>query len=136
MILSVCTRTAALASISCALLSAPCLAMDLSGLWVTDASVCGKVFAKHGDQISFTEDSDIYGSGFIVEGTRVRGQMANCSIKARSQDGDVIHLILACASDIMMQNVQMSLKVVDDNSITRLFPGMPGMTINYACCSL
>ena len=136
MILSVCTRTAALTSISCALLSAPCLAMDLSGLWVADASVCGKLFAKHGDQISFKEDSDICGGGFIIEGSRVRGQMVNCSIKARRQDGNVVHLILACASDIMLQNVQVSLKVVDDNSITRLFPGMPDMAINYARCSL
>src|SRR5690242_12680398 len=113
-----------MALVSGLLLGSPSSAMDLSGLWATDASVCGKVFAKHGDRISFTEDSDIYGSGFIIEGDRVRGQMANCRIKPRSQEGDVIHLILACASDIMLQNVQVNLKVVDENSITRLFPGM------------
>jgi hypothetical protein len=125
-----------MALVGCVLLGSPSSAMDLSGLWATDASVCGKVFMKHGDQMSFAEDSDIYGSGFVIEGSRVRGQMANCSIKARKQDGDVVHLILACASDIMLQNVQVSLKVVDDNSITRLFPGMPDMHINYARCSL
>jgi hypothetical protein len=35
----------------------------------------------------------------------------------------------------MLSSVQFSLKVLDDNSISRLFPGMPGMEVTYYRCS-
>jgi hypothetical protein len=35
----------------------------------------------------------------------------------------------------MLQNVQLSVKIVNQNSITRFFPGMPDIEINYARCS-
>ena len=36
----------------------------------------------------------------------------------------------------MLQNVQFSMKVVDNNTISRLFPGMDGMEITYYRCTL
>jgi hypothetical protein len=127
---------AAVASISCVLFGAPCYATDLSGLWASDATVCGKVFEKDGNQFTFRRDSDIYGSGFIIDGNRIRRQMASCEIRSKREQGNVIHMIAACASDVMLQNIQVSVKVINDNKITRIFPGMPDITINYARCSL
>jgi hypothetical protein len=34
----------------------------------------------------------------------------------------------------MLQNVQFSVKVVDDNRITRIFPGIDGMELGYVRC--
>jgi hypothetical protein len=112
----------------------PAHAIDLSGSWATDASACGKVFVKKGDTISFQQDSDQYGGGFIMEGNKVRGQMLTCDIKTRKEEGNVIHMIAACASDIMASNVQFSAKVIDDNTIARIFPGMPELSLNYSRC--
>jgi len=97
-------------------------ATDLNGAWATDASVCNKVFVKKGEGISFVQDSDQYGGGFILEGNKVRGQMQTCTIRARKEDGNVIHMIAACASDIMTSNIQFSARVIDDNTIARIFP--------------
>jgi hypothetical protein len=129
-------RNAAPAVLLAALLavSHPAFAFDLNGAWASDADNCAKVFERKGAQVTFTEMSDVYGGGFIIEGDQVTGKFARCRIKAKKDDGKTINLVAACASDIMLQNVQFSLREVDANSVIRMFPGMEGMEIKYARC--
>ncbi len=116
-------------------IGSPALAADLNGSWATDVSVCGKVFVKKGDTVSFVQDSDQYGGGFIVDGNKVRGQLQTCTIKTRKEDGNVVNFIAACASDIMASNVQFSARVIDDNTIMRIFPGMGDeLGMKYSRC--
>lgn len=112
------------------------VAFDLNGAWASDAENCAKVFARKGSQITFTDMSDVYGGGFIVEGDQITGKFGRCRIKAKKDDGKTINLLAACASDIMLQSVQFSLREVDANNVMRMFPGMDGMEIKYARCSL
>jgi hypothetical protein len=116
--------------------TAPARAIDLTGAWATDAAQCTKVFEKKGNQIAFSELSDLYGSGFVIDGDRIRGKAASCTIKSRKEEGDTLHLLANCASEIMLQTVQFSLKVLTKDSISRIFPGMEGMSINYYRCTL
>ncbi len=109
-------------------------AFDLTGAWAGDADNCVKVFARKGGQITFTDNSDVYGSGFIVDGDQIVGKYARCRIKARKVDGPSINLIAACASDIMLSSVQLSAREIDANPLMRLFPGMEGMEIKYYRC--
>ena len=115
---------------------APALAFDLTGAWASSVDQCGKVFKKNKNQTAFTQDSDVYGAGFIADANQLRGRNAKCTIKSRKEAGDTLHLLAGCASDIMLQNVQFSMKVVDNNTISRLFPGMDGMEITYYRCTL
>ncbi len=110
------------------------VAFDLNGAWASDADNCARVFVRKGAQVSFADMSDVYGGGFIIEGDQITGKFARCRIKAKKDDGKVINLVAACASDIMLQNVQFSLREVDANSVIRMFPGMEGMEIKYARC--
>ena len=109
-------------------------AVDLSGAWASDADNCAKVFTRKGSQVTFTDMSDVYGGGFIIEGDQITGKFARCRIKTRKDDGRTINLVAACASDIMLQSVQFSLREVDASSVIRMFPGMEGMEIKYARC--
>ena len=113
-------------------------AIELTGAWATDADRCDKVFVRkgRGDQISFAQFPGVYGGGFIVDADRLRGKHVNCSIKSRKEDGQTLNLIAGCASDIMLSNVQFVLKIVDDNTISRVFPGMEGMEVTYHRCKL
>jgi hypothetical protein len=77
-----------------------------------DANVCPKIFQRKGKSISFRPESEVHGSGFIVEGNSIKGKAAKCTIKARRQEGEILHLIAACATDIMLSDVQFSLKIV------------------------
>lgn len=118
------------------LLPAKAHAIDLTGAWATEADLCGLVFTKKGTGIVFAELSDLYGSGFVIEGKRIRGKSARCTITSRKEDGDNLELGAACASTIMNQTVRFSLKAIDDNTISRLFPEIPGMTLKYTRCKL
>jgi hypothetical protein len=113
-------------------------AVDLSGAWATNADQCSNVFTRKGraNLIAFTALSQQHGGGFIVEADRLRGKFASCRIKNRKEDGETINIIAGCATDIMLSNVQFSLKVVEPNKISRVFPGIMDMEINYYRCPI
>jgi len=111
-------------------------AFEFNGSWATEASSCGQVFVKKDGVISFRQDSDQYGGGFILESDRIRGQMQNCTVSRRKVEGDVVHMIAKCADDIMTSNVQFSAKIIDDNTIARVFPGIPEFTLSYSRCPM
>ena len=113
-------------------------AFDLNGAWATSAAQCGKVFARKGraNQLAFTNFSGIYGKGFIVEPNRLRGKFENCLIKSRKDADQTINIVVSCASGIMLSNVQFFLKTVDDDTITRQFPGVEGMEVTYHRCKI
>ena len=122
------TLAASLSFVTCA------HAFDLSGQWASDLEACSKIFATSGKKATLRKDSDLFGSGFIVDGNRITGRMARCTIKTKREDGANMHLLASCATDIMLGNVQFSVKVADDNRITRIFPGIEGMEVDYVRC--
>ena len=113
-------------------------AAEQTGAWTPDADKCDKVFVRRGraKQIDFTQFSGVYGGGFIIEADQLRGKFAKCKIKTRKEEGGSLNLIAACATDIMLSNVQFVLKVIDDDNITRVFPGIEGMEVRYHRCRL
>lgn len=115
-------------------MSGSALAFELNGAWASDVHNCAKVFVRKGTQFTFTDMSDVYGGGFIVEDDQITGKYARCQIKARKDDGETINLVAACATDIMLQNVQFYLRKVDANNVIRMFPGIDRMQNNYARC--
>lgn len=109
-------------------------ALDLDGAWVSDADKCAKVFERKGSQLGFTDMSDVYSGGFIIDGDQIIGKFARCRIKTRKDSGANVNLIAACATDMMLSSVQFSLKELDPNSLARLFPGMEDMEVRYQRC--
>lgn len=72
--------------------------------------------------------------GFLPKAIRSRlsqGQICHCKIKSRKEDGQTPNIVAGCATDIMLSNVQFSLKVLEPSKISRTFPGMPEMEISY-----
>ena len=111
-------------------------AADINGAWVSDVAVCQKVFEKRGNSVSFAKGSDIYGSGFIIDGNQIRGRIAMCNIKARRQQGPIVNIIAVCSTDIAIDTMQFRLRVEGPNKVVREFPGMPDLEMNYERCSM
>lgn len=130
-------RVVMVASLLCAVAPLPSTAepIDLEGSWAADAENCGKVFVRKDGRTVLSEDSDLYGGGFSIDANRITGKMARCDITSRKQDGNTLHLLASCATDIMLSRYQFSVKVRDQNNITRIFPGMDGIEINYQRCA-
>jgi hypothetical protein len=113
----------------------PAHAIDLTGAWASQGDLCKLVFTKKDNAVAFTELSDLYGSGFIIDGNRIRGKAAQCTIISRKQNGDKLELNASCATSIMTQNMGFILKVIDDNNIARVMPEIENMEIRYTRCS-
>jgi|SRR6476646_1189809 len=103
----------------------PVRAADITGAWATDVRACDKIFQKKGNILTLSNRSDTYGGGFVIDGANIRGKTANCKIKNRREDGDSVYLIASCATDIMLSDVELALKIIDKDRVTRFFPGMP-----------
>ena len=76
----------------------PAHAAELTGVWASQGDLCKLVFTKKGNEVVFTELSDLYGSGFIIDGNRIRAKAAHCTINSRKQNGDTLELNASCAS--------------------------------------
>ena len=133
------TRLSALSllvSLCCLSLGAPAEAADFTGAWTTDATACNKMFAKSGARISFAKDSELSGGGLIFQGKEIQGIGAACRIKTAKADGEVTNMILACATVIMLSDMQFSVRRVNADEIFRMFPNMPGMETKYYRCPM
>ena len=51
----------------------------LSGAWANQPDLCNQVFVKKGDQVTFTELSDLYGSGFVVNGKKIFASLSGAA---------------------------------------------------------
>ena len=60
----------------------PVHATEIDGAWANDLDNCPKIFEKENNQAVFTNNSDLYGNGFIINGT-VKGKLATCRVKSR-----------------------------------------------------
>jgi hypothetical protein len=132
-------KTALSAAMIAGLILPDCaVAVELTGAFALDAGKCDKVFVRRGRarQIDFAKFPGVDGGGFIIEADRLRGKFAKCTIKTRKQDGASLNLIAGCATDIMLSDVQFVLKILDDDHIARVFPGIEGMEVKYHRCRL
>lgn len=111
-------------------------AASVDGAWASAPDACNKVFVRGKNRISFAKDADLHGSGFIVDGKRIRGKIANCTVKVRKEDGDVVHLGAACSTDVAVETVQFSFKRDGDDKVTRIFPGLPELETPFFRCRL
>jgi hypothetical protein len=135
------SRSAGLYSLllcSCLLLTSPARAFDLNGAWATGTEECGKVFVKKGDKIDFAQFSEEYGGGFVAEGNNVRSKAGRCTITSRKETGDTIDFQATCASEIMATSTNLRLKILDPNSVSRIFtdPNLAGMELTFYRCPM
>lgn len=114
----------------------PAYAYDLNGAWATDSGICPKMFSKTPKAVAFKQDSEEWGNGFIVDGNVVRGQGMKCVIKSKKESGAETHVIATCASEIMIDQVRLNFKAVDENTIIRIFSGVGGFDSTYVRCPL
>jgi hypothetical protein len=121
---------------TCALLVPPtqATAFELSGAWASQGDLCKLVFVKKGSDVTFAELSDLYGSGFIIDGNRIRGKAGHCTIESRKQDGNSLTISAGCATSIMNQNMKFNIKILGDDSLSREFEEVPGMSVTYSRC--
>ena len=120
----------------CILFNVSAYAFDLNGAWTGDPKNCGKVFIKNNNKVSFTENADVNGGGFIFEGNQVKGIAMTCNISNRTEAGGVLQLTAACTTGVAISTMHFSIKTDDENKVTEIFPETPDMRMTYVRCAL
>jgi hypothetical protein len=128
-------QTAVVCAATIMLLGGPGQATDLNGVWASDKGVCDKVFLIKGGKASFQRDADLHGSGFIIDGQRIRGRTATCKILRTKTEQALVHMIASCATDVMLSNIQLSVRVLEHDKINRIFPGLEDMEVPFYRCA-
>src|SRR5689334_17627784 len=109
-------------------------ASDFDGAWANNSDACGRLYVKKTGRTNFVRNADMYGSGFIIDGNQIRGKMARCKVTTVKRDGDVAHLVAACSTDIAVDTVQFTFKILDRDRVIRTFPGIPELDATYVRC--
>jgi hypothetical protein len=110
--------------------------VNFDGAWANNEGSCAKVFVKRGNKVSLAKDSDMHGSGFIVDGNQLRGKVAACTIKSRKMDGAVLLVHAVCSTDVALQNVVFGMKPEGANKIIRVFQGIPELDTPFYRCPM
>jgi hypothetical protein len=122
---------------ACVLLCYSANAFELNGAWTTNPENCSKIFASKNNKIVFANNSDFFGSGFVIEGDQIRGPGKSCKIIKRKEENATLNLIASCSTDIaVLGTQQLSAKIESDNQLVRIYPDFPEMGISFYRCKL
>jgi len=109
-------------------------AADLNGAWASDPNVCSQIFVRKNNKTLMADHADFYGRGLIIDGDEVIDQLATCHIKDRKVDGNTVHLLTDCSTDMGKFTNQLILRIDGDNRFTRFLEGMRGSDLAYFRC--
>jgi head-tail adaptor len=86
----------------------------------------------------FAQFSEEFGRGFVADGNEIRSKTTRCTIKSRREVGDTIDFHVACASEIMASSIQLKIKILNSNSVSRVFqdPDFEGMELTFYRCAM
>jgi hypothetical protein len=106
----------------------------LQGAWGSEGFACNKIFAIKKGHATFVRYHGEALAGFIVNGTRIEAGRAACNVISHKSNGDVTALLLGCREEIILDRVTISLRLIDDNNVTRLHPEFPGIETKFHRC--
>jgi hypothetical protein len=129
-------KSAALALLTAVSLTPWARAADLDGAWAEDHTVCSKVFVKEGNKILLAPNAELYGSGMLIEGKQATGSFQKCRVKSTRAVGDVLHVLAACSTGVMVSDTEVTVQVVDENNITLTLDGPDPIEHSLVRCSM
>ncbi|MFC7053335.1 hypothetical protein ACFQI3_11615 [Hansschlegelia quercus] len=107
---------------------------QFQGSWVADSFECRDVFITKAGKTLFRSKHDNTLPGFVVEGSRIRGKTASCSLISIKQTSNGYVAALNCKSQIMFGAMSVSLRLKDQDTIERYDPSFPEMRETYHRC--
>jgi hypothetical protein len=107
---------------------------EFQGAWAVDMDSCSSVFTTKDGRMTFAKNQGDSLPGFIVDGKRIRGLSASCSVVSTREKGDTTTLLLSCQSQIMFGDMTVSVKMKDPDTLDRVDPDFPQIETTYHRC--
>ncbi len=115
-------------------LSTPLYANELDGAWANERAMCKKMFARTNGKARLVKNADFYGSGFVIDGNTIYAKDATCKITSLAKKGDNVRIVASWATDVMVSKTEFNAVFGQDGRLTRSFPAMPEMSLDYFRC--
>lgn len=106
----------------------------LQGAWTLGGVDCGETFVKNGSTWQFKDRDSSLNTGLIIEGKKMLGPGATCTIGRVTNKGDHLVVSLGCEDAIMFNTVSVAIKIVDDSHFERIDPEFPESFGTYSKC--
>jgi hypothetical protein len=104
------------------------------GAWVTDMNTCSKVFTTKNGKVTFAKHLGDALPGIIIEGKRIHGATASCSVASSKQNGDATTFLLNCQSQIMFGTMTVTVRMKDPDTLVRIDPDFAEVETTYHRC--
>ena len=110
---------------------------DLSrvqGAWVAEGSQCAAVFRRQGNSIHFARPGATDRDGVLIRGNRIEDTRNRCTIKRAKHEAGHSTMLLACFSGLLVENMLLKLRVIDENTIVRVIDDFPDAGKRWQRC--
>lgn len=108
---------------------------NLQGAWVMSGMDCTDTFVKAGNGWNFKDRTSSLNTGLLIEGKKITGAGATCTIARIRQKSDHLVASMGCADAIMFNEVSVSFKIIDSDHFQRFDPEFPESAIDYQRCT-
>lgn len=130
------TRLALTVGVALASMAAVANELDgLQGAWVMAGTDCTDTFVKKGSGWDFKDRTSSLNTGLLIEGKKITGAGATCTIARIRQKSDHLVASMGCADAIMFNEVSVSFKIIDADNFQRFDPEFPESAIGYQRCT-
>jgi hypothetical protein len=127
-----CTLVAAIAGVS-----GPALAASLEqiqGAWGVNDVPCDEIFATKDGKATLATSFGQSAGGFIVNGRQVQAPNATCRMLSSKEKGDLFTFVLDCKEQIIFDTTQISVRLIDANTLVRTHADFPELDTQYRRC--
>lgn len=107
---------------------------DIQGNWGLSDVPCDDIFKFRDGRASLAGSFGQGAGGFIVSGRQVVIPTATCQMLSSKDNGDVVTFVLDCRTQITYETTQMSVRLLDADTLVRTRAAFPEMDEKYRRC--
>jgi hypothetical protein len=108
----------------------------LQGAWAMHGTDCDAIFERNGGKIQFRDPGSSLNTGVIISGSKVIASTASCAVNKVREAKDHFSVLMNCSSAVMIGDVTMAFRMVDDTHFERFDPDFPEFSLEFAKCPL
>jgi hypothetical protein len=119
------------------LLGAPASAASISelqGAWIINSAECSEAFTKRNGRFAFKPNQRNADTSFIINGKRILGARATCTLASEKPTSDGFRAVLDCSTRMMVGALPISFRVPNANTIVKFDPDFPELETTFTRC--
>ncbi len=108
---------------------------EIQGAWVINSAECSAVFTKRNGRFAFRPGQRNADTSFIINGNRIQGARATCTLGSERRTSDGFRAVLNCASRIMVGALPVTFRVPNPDMIVKFDPDFPEIETTFTRCN-